>query len=196
MEQLIGVYCSAGDKPDQFEIISALVIASGVVIIAIFGSGEGGGGDDDTFGIDSNSDTRRQLLAVIDTFGINAQRTSFIAFMACQGALLAGAAAVVSTQAPSKLASKISWGAMGGVLQGNVYFLTTASKMAVVDFPEACTLGMFWVYTVAFIIIASTGLALNALAMRFYNATFCVCSFVGEFRALLSPHPIRSLPSS
>jgi hypothetical protein len=88
---------------------------------------------------------------------------------------------VVTTQKPSQLGPKVAWGAIGGVLQGNVYFLTTASKMAVVDFPEACTLGIFWVYTVAFIVIASTGLAVNALAMRFYKATFCVCSFVGEW---------------
>ena len=63
--------------------------------------------------------------------------------------------------------------------QGNVYFLKTASTMAVIDFPEACAIGTFWIYTVSFIIIASLGLAMNALAMQHYKATFCVCSFVG-----------------
>ena len=163
--------------------MGALVIASGVVVIAVFGAGSGSDSDDDEFGLDDNgvAGTRHQLFAVIASFNAHAARRSFRAYVAGQAAFLAAAGLVAWTQPPSSMAAKVAWGSMGGVLQGNVYFLKTGSTMAVIDFGEACTLGTFWVYTVSFIVIASMGLALNALAMRHYKATFCVCSFVGWY---------------
>jgi hypothetical protein len=49
--------------------------------------------------------------------------------------------------------------------------------LQVIDFPEACTIGTFWVYTCSFIVIASMGLAFNALAMRFYKVSVCYAYF-------------------
>lgn len=66
-------------------------------------------------------------------------------------------------------------------VQGNIYVLKAASSMAVIDFVGACQRGVFWVMTLSFIVIAATGLLLNALAMRYYKATYCVCSFVGWY---------------
>ena len=65
----------------------------------------------------------------------------------------------------------------------------------------------FWLYTWVFIFIAATGLLVNALAMRYYKATFCgefvllvfgrllvttTCGGVVEQTTLHPPHPVCS----
>ena len=108
----------AGDKPNGLDVSAALVIASGVVLIALFGSGEGGSDEDDGyFGIDDKASTRHQLFKVIETFDSNAEKGSFVAYMVGQALFLLGAGVIVSTQNPNWLGPKIAWGALGGVLQ-------------------------------------------------------------------------------
>ena len=174
----------AGDKPTRVEVAGALVIASGVALIAAFGadgaSDDDDDGDTDEFGV-SGGDDDDKLHAVIDEFNANARRPAFVLYLLLQGAFLLAAGATVATSPPERLPVKVCWGALGGVLQGNVYFLKAASTLAVIDFGGACRIATFWVWTVLFIVIAATGLAVNALAMRFYKATFCVCSFVGWY---------------
>ena len=173
----------AGDKPNLTEVIGALVIASGVAVIAVFGASGNGGSDDrdDEFGIDDEGSSKDRLQDVITAFSSNGQRSAFIAYITLQVIFLLIAGGTVYTQSPKNLAAKVFWGGLGGVLQGNVYFLKAASTMAVLDFGGACTMGSFWILTISFIVIAATGLFINALAMRFYKATFCVCSFVGWY---------------
>ena len=124
-----------------------------------------------------------------------------------QCAFLCVCCALVNLKPPEFWACRIAWGAVGGCLQGNVYMLKAASSMAVIDFGACMTNGVslvrkihlspcnshqptpsthhplqpFWIYTWTFIVIAATGLLVNALAMRYYKATFCVCSFVGWY---------------
>ena len=119
--------------------------------------------------------------------------------MIVQGAFLCMCCVVINLKPPEFWACRIAWGAVGGCLQGNVYMLKAASSMAVIDFGACMTnavrfkwfqppppthatvplttpppnLQTFWLYTWVFIFIAATGLLVNALAMRYYKATFC-----------------------
>ena len=64
----------------------------------------------------------------------NARRPAFVLYLLLQGAFLLAAGATVATSPPERLPVKVCWGALGGVLQGNVYFLKAASTLAVIDF--------------------------------------------------------------
>mmetsp|Transcript_61462 Transcript_61462/g.168790 ORF Transcript_61462/g.168790 Transcript_61462/m.168790 type:complete len:284 (+) Transcript_61462:239-1090(+) len=186
----------AGDKPTRLEVTSALIISCGTVLVGISGSGEEDNAwnqDDDG---DDNSPTLDDVIGGVQTYS---RKWPFIIFMIVQGVFLCMCCVVVNLKPPEFWACRIAWGAVGGCLQGNVYMLKAASSMAVIDFGACMTnavrfmwfqppppthatvplttpppnLQTFWLYTWVFIFIAATGLLVNALAMRYYKATFC-----------------------
>ena len=93
-------------------MIGALVIASGVALIAVFGaSGDGGSDDrDDEFGIDDEGSSKDRLQDVITAFSSNGQRSAFIAYITLQVIFLLIAGGCSCTTRPFHVSKNLSRG--------------------------------------------------------------------------------------